>query len=511
MNQIQRIKSKIRKTVFYPTAILMVLFCLGALIVPDQFNGVLETVIDFLNKEIGWIYLGVSLFLVIVSAVVLFSKMGRVRIGGEDAKPMMPTKSWFSIVLCTTIAAGLIFWGTSEPIFHFVNPPEFLNIEPESVEAGVFSMSTMFLHWTITPYAIYCIPALMFAVAVYNQKKRFSFASCISGIFPKADGERASAIIDAICVFSTVMGLTASLGQGILSIAGGIEKTAGIKSSQALWTVIGVSVVIIFTMSACSGVLRGIKWISNINIVVLLVLMVGIFILGPTTYIIQLSLESFGVYVDNFFTQSLMLGSGSGSDWSYYWTVSTFANWMAWAPITGMFLGKIAYGQTVRRFVIVNLAATSVCSGMWVSVFGGTAIYTQMYKTDLYQHISSFGMESSIYEMLKTLPLGIKIIPILCMAVYLSFVTAADSTTNALGDLCYTGEGGDKVSTIIKIIWGALIGSMAIVLINSKGVDGIKMISTVGGGPAVILLFLSGVALLKVTVNYQKTEDKKHE
>ena len=140
---------------------------------PQRVNEVLDAVNRFFQQGFGWFYLAVSLFLVVVSGIVLFSGVGKTRIGGEEAKPMLSTGNWFTVVLCTTIAAGLIFWGSSEPVYHLMEPPGFLGIEAGSYEASVFSMTTMFMHWTITPYAIYSVPALMFAVAVYNQKNAY--------------------------------------------------------------------------------------------------------------------------------------------------------------------------------------------------------------------------------------------------------------------------------------------------------------------------------------------------
>lgn len=514
---------KIRKSVFWPTVIISVVFFACYMISPKTFDYALSKLNNLCTQNLGWFFLCISLFMVIISFVVLFSRFGKEKIGGKDAKPMLSTWNWFSIVLCTTIAAGLIFWGSSEPLYHLMAPPEFLNIEPGSYSASIFSMTTMFLHWVLTPYAIYTVPALMFAYAVYNQGKQFSYSSCMVNVLPAIGKPKFSALIDTICVFSTVMGMVASLGQGILSVAGGLAETINVKSSTVVWTAVGVSLVIVFTLSACSGVLKGIKWISNINITFLIIMMACIFLLGPTTYIVKLAFESAGVYIDNFFTRSLMLGSGTDNTWSYYWTVSTFANWAAWAPITGMFLGKIAYGQSVRKFILINFVASSVCSGIWVSIFGGTAIHMQIKEgVNLYDTMLSLGTESAMYEMLKNLPLGFILIPLLVISVYLSFVTAADSTTNALGDLCCTNtETNSKASSAskpkesslksVKAVWGILIGLMAIILISSNGIAGIKMLSVIAGFPAIILLLISGISLLKVTINYKKTEEKDYE
>lgn len=495
----------IRKSVFYPTILVLLLFNNLITIEPQRMSLILKKITEILAENFGWVYLVISLFLVIVSFIILFSKVADVKIGGEHAKPILSTRNWLFIVICTTIAAGLIFWGVSEPIFHFANPPDFLKIEPQSREAALFSLTTMLLHWTITPYAIYTVPALMFATAIYNYEKPFSFSSSISNVIRNGNDKNISALIDSICVFSTVMGLTASLGQGILSIAGGIKESIGLNSSEGLLIIIGIFTVMVFTIAACSGITKGIKWISNINLVFLVGLMVIVFLIGPTMYTIQISLEALGIYIDNFFTRSLMLGAGSNSDWSYYWTISTFANWISWAPITGMFLGKIAYGQTVRCFICINLIATSFVAGMWVLIFGGTSIYFQINGANLFECIVKNGMESGIYELLKLLPFGKILIPILCFTVFLSFVTAADSTINALGDLCCkTKNENDRILFIVKIIWGILIGGMAILVVDGEGIAGIKLISTIGGFLATILLFISGIALLKEILKYKK-------
>lgn len=488
--------------------LVILLFLILYVVDAEHFEKGLEVLNTNLNKAFGGAYLVIALFLVIVSVVVLFSKLGKVKIGGEEAKPLLSTGNWFTVVLCTTIAAGLIFWGSSEPVFHLMAPPEFVGVKPGTHEAAVFSMSTMFLHWTITPYAIYGVPALMFAIAVYNEKKPFSFSSCISGIIPKAGGKVYSSIIDSMCVFATVMGMIASLGQGILSIAGGITKITGKDGGKAMWALIGTAIAIVFTLSACSGVLKGIKWISNVNTIFLLTLLMIVFVVGPTTYIIQLSLESFGIYVDNFFTRSLMIGAGTNSDWSYFWTISTFANWMAWAPITGMFLGKISYGHSVRQFIGINIGAAALCSGFWINIFGGTSIYQQLHGTDIYGAMQQSGTESAVYEMFQALPLGKILIPILVLTVALSVVTAADSTTNILGDLCCQGSGDEKKLSVVKVVWGILLGGTSIVMICFKGVAGVKMISVIGGLPAAVLLLLSGAGLLKIVRRYAREKSR---
>lgn len=255
---------KIRKNVFYPTVMIILIF-LGCYFLNGEFvNNVSDQINQAFNQVFGWFYLIVALFLVIVTFLALFSKFGKTVIGGNGAKPMLSTRNWFTVVLCTTIAAGLIFWGACEPVYHLMAPPKFLGLTPGTYESAVFSMTTMFLHWTITPYAIYGVPALVFAVAVYNEHRAFSFSSCVVDVIPKAGGKWASTVIDSLCVFSTVLGMIASLGQGILSIAGGMMEMTGRQQTKGVWVLIGVFIAITFTIS--ENVLRDKNLLTNYKI-----------------------------------------------------------------------------------------------------------------------------------------------------------------------------------------------------------------------------------------------------
>lgn len=501
----------IRKSVFYPTFLILIVIFVWDFIDNSGLNKALETVNAFIGNNLGFLYLLIALFAIIVCIIVCVSPFGKTKIGGENAVPMFSTWNWFCITLCTTVAAGLIFWGAAEPIYHIAAPPEFLGIEPDSYQASVFSMSTMFLHWTITPYAIYCVPALMFAIALYNYKKPFSFSSCFTPICKNTDSPIFSSAIDSICVFTTVMGIVASLGQGILSVAGGIEKVSGLESNQMMWGIVGVLIVVVFTISACSGVLKGIKWLSKINVYIFMMILTAVFLVGPTAFMIKLGLESAGVYLNNFLTRSLMFGAADPGTWSYFWTISTFANWMAWAPTVALFLGKISRGHSVRKFVLINLVAPAICSGVWITIFGGTSIFVHLNRTDLYEKIQQAGTESVVYEVLAQLPLGRYMIPILVLVTFISFVTASDSTTNALGDLCCRDSQNEPLSLMgVKIIWGVVIGAMAIIMINGNGIEGIKMVSAFGGFPAAFLVMFTGIALLKVCKNNKKKNGGKN-
>jgi len=222
----------IRHAVFWPPFLLVLAAGILSFTNKDVFVNVTTKANDWLLINLGGLFSISGLIMLITVIVVYISPMGKVKLGGKDAKPMLNLPNWIAIALTTTIAAGVTFWGIVEPIYHYLAPPESMGIPPESQEAVIFAMSTMYLHWTITPYAIYCVPALMFAFAYYNMKKSFSLSSTLSPLFGSRMEGGWGKVIDAVCLYTLALGMAAAMGTTILNLAGGVNYLTGIKVHQ---------------------------------------------------------------------------------------------------------------------------------------------------------------------------------------------------------------------------------------------------------------------------------------
>lgn len=492
---------KIRKFVFIvPVSIMIAALCVYT-VEPIRYINAMESMNIFIGKKMGWFYCVVGLLLCGICAGVYFSPLGDKVVGGENAKPLLKKWNWFCVSLCTTMAAGILFWSAAEPVIHLVTPPEFLHLESNSYEAGIFSMSTLFLHWGITPYAIYCAPAVMFAFVYYNMGKTYGFSHCLQPLLgEKKITRNMPKYIDTLCLFITATGLAASLGMGILSVSGGLAQSFRIQSNTLILVLIGAGIVIAFVVSSTSGIMKGIKWLSVWNTRIFIAILLFALLMGPTSFIVNYFSESFGYYISHFFEKSLMLGAGTGSDWTRLWSVQYFGSWLAWAPMTALFLGKIAYGHKFKDMILFNLILPSMFSMVWVGILGGNAVYLQLHDTDLVKVIDNTGIENVLYEVFRSFPFSDIVIPILTFTVFLSFVTAADSTTNAMANLCVSTarRGTGEPPKTIKIILGVLIGLISIIMVTGKGVDGIKILSTIAGLPAAILIAAVGISLIKV-------------
>ncbi|MCA0936837.1 BCCT family transporter [Vibrio alginolyticus] len=491
----------LRPLVFFPTFLILVSALILSLVDLEHFTAVTGALNSKVLELFSWLFSLGSFYLLVLVAITYFSKLGDIRIGGENSTPLITKPRWFMIVLCTTLAVGVLFWTTAEPIYHLHAPPESLGIEAGSPDASLFALSAMFLHWGPTPYAIYCVPALIFALSFYNLKLPFSISSSLRPVFGKALTPRVSDIIDALALYSLVVGMASSLGTGALTLLGGVSQFIDIERNAVTLGVFILLIVATFVFSAASGLNKGIARLSKANFWMLIALFVFVLICGPTVYMLSIGVEGLGAYLQNFFRLSLFTGQAANDPWPQWWSVFYWAVWFAWAPITAMFLGKIGRGYTVKEFIQVNLLFPSLFILFWVSVFAGTALYLDTTADGaLYEVLNKGGVEQLLYYIMDQMPLSGVTSFFLILVAFISYVTAADSSTDAIGDLCtkdFTSESDEGTALPIKVLWGTLIGLVAWIMVSTVGINGVKQLSNLGGLPATLIILACSLTLIK--------------
>lgn len=492
---------KIRPAVFWPPFLLLIVCVIASLVYPVQFPGAIEVANQFVLTNFGWLF-SITTFLMVITCILVFaSPLGQVRIGGPDAKAILTDWQWFSITLCTTIAVGVLFWGPAEPLFHYLYPPESKKLDSESIQSARFAMSTVYLHWTFTPYAIYAVPSLTFALVYYNLKKPFSLSSILSPLFNDKLLKKLAPFLDSIALFVLVAGMSASLGTGLLTITGGLKHSYDFGWTDILLFAVALAIVIAFTISAATGLLKGIRILSDFNLRILLLLGLFLFVFGPTLFILEFGIETFGLYLRNFPEKSLFVGSG-GDSWPEEWSMFHWANWLAWAPVTALFLGRLGVGHTVRKYIVMNFFLPAIFVVLWMAVFSGSALFMQIYDSvPLVSALEMKGPESIIYSMFEQLPFPSIVSAVFLITAFLSYVTSADSNTTAMAGISSWGVSPEspEAPKITKIVWGTTIGAAAYLMVSLTGVDGIKALSVLGGFPAMILILLVTVGLLRLS------------
>ncbi|MEL7496134.1 MAG: BCCT family transporter [Planctomycetota bacterium] len=515
--------------VFWPPFLLLIGAIALNFISPDRtgengekiqgwFSVAMESGQSWILGNFGWLFTLVATSSLILTLLISCSKFRNVRLGGPDAKPLMSMWNWFSITICTTIAIGILFWSTAEPISHMMSPPDFAGAQPGSNKAATFALSTMYLHWSFTPYAIYCVASLMFGYAYYNLKQPYSLGSTLTPLFGDKVYGRGGTIIDAICLYALVAGMAAALGTGILMLGGGLQlltsnnDTFKIVSGKWVWLGITLLIVSTFIVSSATGLMKGIRILSDINTKLLFVLALVPVFFGASWALAGYAGSALVDYVVHFVPRHFDFSSGA---WEQDWTVFYWAVWLAWAPVTACFLGRIAYGRTVGEFLLVNFLFPALFAIVWMTIFSGTAIDMQLrfidnpdqpLATNLHQVYVNDGEESVSYAVFSELPLKLVLIIFYMVSAFVCFVTSSDSNMSAMSSISSTGitPENPEGNLTLKIIWGVTVGAVAWIMISfTGGVKGVKMLSNLGGFPAAFLQLLIIAALAKVVWTHQ--------
>ncbi len=492
---------KIRPLVFWPSFLILMAAVIMSFVDLDGFLRVTVTLNDAILDRFSWLFSLGSFYMVVLITFVYFSDLSKVKIGGNEATPLFSKTRWFTITLCTTLAVGVLFWTTAEPIYHLHAPPSSLGLVPGSAEAALFSMSAMLLHWAFTPYAIYAVPSLVFALAFYNMKLPFSIGSSLQPVMGDAVLGKKGQIIDTLALYALVAGMASSLGTGAITLVGGVGEFMDIRMTPFTLGVAISLIVATFVLSAASGLQKGIARLSALNTYLLLIIGLFVFVFGPTVYILSFGTQGLGAYLGNFFELSLFTSAVSGDDWPQKWSVFNWAVWFAWAPISALFLGKIGRGYTVREFIQINLIFPSLFAIVWIAIFSGTAIHIDMTQAGvLNSTLNEQGVEKLLYFVFRQLPISGIMTVVLIFVAFISYVTAADSNTDAIGNLCTTGFAADSEESSglgVKVLWGSIIGIVSWTMVSFVGIDGIKMLSNLGGLPAALIILATSLTLCK--------------
>lgn len=509
--------AKVRKSIMIPMTLIFFFVIIIGVIKPNMLYNIENNIVTWATKSFGWLFQLSAVFFLIICLWIMFSKYGSIKLGGKDAQPTMSYWNWFCISLTAGIGTGILFWGIAEPITHFMNPPEFMGILPGSESAAMFAMNTSFTHWTFYPYSMYAISGVCIAFAIYNMKLPCRVSSVLYPLFNKKVNYKLESLIDNICLFAMAGGVAAILGVGTMQISKGLNIILGVPNNKFTWIIIVTIIVITYIISSITGIDKGIKWISDKNTKLFIGLMVFIFVLGPTSFILSLGTQALGNFASNFLQISTYLSPIDGSDWPRWWPIYYWAIWLAYAPLNGMFFAMISKGRTIREFMIMNLIIPALFGMIWFIIFGGAAIHQELSYGDLWSSIQSSGMEVSLFAFLTKYPF-VKILSIFfILAIFISIVTMCDSVTTTITKLSIKSGKNEKTKTSYKIniFWGVLMASMAIVNLicaggKISGIDATKQIATVAGFPILFFMIALAFCLVKMLVNhklYDKTDE----
>jgi glycine betaine transporter len=482
---------------FNKVVVIALLLCLpiGAwgVIAPEQMAASVLGFTGFFMVGASWWWLLLCSCFVILAAFLAFGPYGSIRLGKDDEKPEFSFSSWIAMLFAGGMGAGLLFWGVAEPVTHFENPP--VGVGGTAVAAQQALVITN-LHWGLHAWSIYGVCALVIAYFTFRLNKPPLISTPLRGLFEGRSAETAATTADVLGVVAVVFGLAGSLAMGALQVRSGLVELFAVPASNTVSLIVLAGLFLMYMVSTLTGVEKGMKLLSDINMVLGLALMAYILVFGPTGFIMETFVTTIGAYVSQFVEMSFRLFPFDGvTEWSASWTLTYLIWWLAWGPFVGVFIARISRGRTIREFCIGVILIPTVFSLFWFAVFGGAGIYIEMYGPGGLASVISEDVAAALFSFLDYFPFASALSLAALVLIVIFLVTSADSGTFVLSMMTTGGNLNPPSSS--KIVWGTLVAVITAATLLAGSVDVARAMATLGAIPFSAILMLQIVSFLR--------------
>lgn len=487
--------AKVIPWVLGPSLVVILGVALFSILLPKQAESVFGSIQSGIIGSLGWYYVLLVAAFVIVAIVFAVSKFGDIKLGKDDDEPEFSLLSWFSMLFAAGMGIGLVFYGVGEPLTHFLEPRPGVTGSQQSLAQQ--AMSQTYLHWGLHAWSIYAVVGVALAYAVHRKGRPMSIRWAIEPLLGKRVQGGWGNAIDTIAVIGTVFGVATSLGLGVLQISAGLGYT-GIAEPNILTQVVLILVITGVTIfSLVSGVHKGMKWLSNTNLILAGLLLFFVLFAGPTLFLLREWVQSMGAYLQNVvgltFNVSAYQGA-AGEAWQSSWTTFYWGWWMSWAPFVGVFIARISKGRTVRQFVLGVLLVPTLVTFLWFAVLGGTAIMQSLEGRDFSGADGPVDLNTALFNMLAGLPGGSIATVGALLLILLFFVTSADSGSLVMGMLT---TGGTEPRNRVRIAWALVTSLLAISLLIAGGLASMQTAAIITALPFSVVIILMCVSSFK--------------
>ena len=479
-------------------AITLLVVAMG-IVFPQKFQNATEVIRNNIGNGLGWYYLVLVTGIVCLCGFFIVSPVGQIKLGEPDSKPEHSNISWFAMLFSAGMGIGLVFWGAAEPLSHFA-------VSAAQADAGTRvaledSFKYTFFHWGIHAWAVYAIVALSLAYFKFRKKEKSLLSVTLKPIFGDKVEGTIGHIVDVITIFATVIGVATTLGFGAIQINGGLNYLFGTPNNINVQIIIIAITTVLFILSALSGIGKGVKILSNLNIILAAGLLAVALIVGPTVEIMNTFVDSTGAYIQGFFRMSFRAAAHDPQQraWIQKWTIFYWAWWISWSPFVGVFIARISKGRTIREFLSCVLLFPTILSFLWFSVFGTLSTSAQSAGVNL----AGMSTENILFGTFNAYPLAIVLSLVAIVLVFSFFITSADSATYVLGMLSEDGNINPHGRT--KIVWGVSLSIISIILLMAGGLDALQNVLIIVALPFSIIIILMMVALVK-ELNHEREE-----
>ena len=491
---------RVSRPVFLTSAILILAFIIFGAFFNELASEVFGQAKAFVSMRFGWFFIMVVNLTLVMSIYLIFSRYGDIRLGHQNEDPEYNLVSWIGMLFSAGIGIGLLYWGTAEPLYHFMAPP--LG-EPETIAAAKQAMNISFLHYGLHVWAIYGMVALSLAYFHYRRGLPLAIRSTLYPLIGKKIYGPMGHTVDILAVFGTMFGVVTTLGLGVLQINSGLDSLFGIPNNITVQIILIVIITMLAGLSLLMGLDKGIKRLSDINIFFTIVLLSFVIILGPTQFIFNSFFENIGNYLHQVIPLGLWTESYEGeANWQSSWTVFYWAWWISWSPFVGVFVARISRGRTIREFILGVLLIPITILFLWFTAFGGSAVHMELMAA-VDPSIANPGLVeavradtgSAIFKLMESYPLTAALNGLIVVMIVLWFVTSSDSASFVIDML--TSGGDSNPPKIQRLFWAGTEGVIAAVLLAAGGLGALQAASIVSGFPFAVVIVIMMYSLLR--------------
>jgi len=479
-------------TVFFGSAALVVLFVAIGGVFTSRASSTFESVQSWIAASFGGYYMLLASALLVISLVILVTPAGSVRLGEPDTRPEFSYPAWFAMLFAAGMGTGLVFWGVAEPLSHYLEPPA---AEPESMRAAREGMTYTFLHWGLHPWAIYLILALSIAYGHFRLGLPLAPRSVLWPLLGKHIYGPVGHAVDILCTVGTLLGVATSLGLGAMQINAGLGRALDLPTNTGVQIAIIASITLIATISVVSGLQKGIRRLSMINIVLAALLMAFVAMVGPTLDILSLFFVTLKDYLISLPTMSMEIGLGTPSDWEINWTLFYWGWWISWSPFVGIFVARISKGRTIRQVILAALIVPTLVTFVWMATFGGAALELQQSQGISLASQVIDDAAIALHLLLEQLPWAAISTIFATLVIIAFFITSSDS--GSLVDDMVTSGGHPNPPTAQRLFWALSEGAVAATLLLVGGLAAIQQAAIAMALPMSALLIAAAIGLVR--------------
>jgi len=475
-------------------SIILAVVIAGA-VLPETVGQLAQNALDATTRLFGWFYLLTLFSGVVLLGWLALSRYGKIRLGPQDSRPDYGFFSWISMLLAAGFGVGLVFYGMAEPMTHYIDPP-YGDVPAESVASARHAIQFSYFNWGIHQWAAYALVGMIIAYFQFRKGQAGLVSSVLASVTPPSSRLRPFiGWLDVFAVVATVMGVATSLGLGVLQMNGGLNAVFGLPENVLWQFIILFALFLAYMASTWAGLDRGIRRLSNLNMILCIGLMVYVLVTGPTVAILDTIVLGFGDYLQNFIAMSLRTTPYSNDAWAREWTLFYWAWAIAWSPFVGTFVARVSRGRTIKEYVVGVLLVPPLLACLWIGVFGGAAINMELGSGVGLAAATQDNITVALFEMLALMPFSGALSVVAMLLIFVFLVTSADSASYIVAQM--TDAGSINPPLVKKVAWGLSIAAICLTLITAGGLTGLQSASVLAALPFSLVLYAMTASLIR--------------